>query len=619
MTFKRSLIVSAIISLSAISVAFLFSGVSVMAATGGAFSTDMGVGATGPSVSALQTLLISGGFHIPSIENGLNPKGRFGSQTKKAVQQYQIAHKISATGFVGPITRASLNGITSSSATSTPMIVSHILVVASTSTSPASVITTIGTAGTLATSLWSSPSDGTVVYKGQSYDVVAYKLQAAASDMAVQSISLDFNTRLWLYASTITLKDDTGAVVGQVSNLNSSNFSELTVGSDYRVTIPISNYVVKATQTRYITANITFLAVSDRATGNISVTQAQIRAVDGTGVTDTETLASTRTFSYQGSGGLIVFTVDAQSPPNMLVPISTSVPTDNIPLGVVDITSQGRDSTMTDMTLYVNTSVDTTTNISNVLRDIKVQSGALIYSADSIIYTTAGSVVTFNNMHIPLAKDQGVPVAILVDVNPDTNHSLDGISASTTLVASGTTGGADNNPVIVDSSFTTVDINDAPLLSSDITFSASDSHIDYLATSSMTFGAPTMNNNIATAYPVTAVFTLVAGDNTLYVSASANTALATSSIGLSSNSNAQLVDTTANPGTLAGDTSTYFVIPAGSSRQFTYRGFLSNTGGTSGLKTLEINGIRYGTDAGNLSADTVVYYNYATLKASIGF
>ncbi len=179
------------------------------------FNVNLTVGSTGADVSALQNALIAAGYSIPAIQSGAANTGYFGSQTKAAVMKYQAANGIPNTGFVGPLTRASLNGSapvasnclagwSSASYQGTMYCVppGAMLPPGSTPTpsAPGTGITTPGVPGTLAVSLWSSPSDGTVVYKGQSYDVVAYKAQAAASDMAVQSVGLDFNTRLWLYA-----------------------------------------------------------------------------------------------------------------------------------------------------------------------------------------------------------------------------------------------------------------------------------------------------------------------------------------------------------------------------------------------------------------------------------
>lgn len=72
------------------------------------FSTDMTIGARGAQVVELQERLRAEGFFTFPTSTGY-----FGPITQEAVKQYQTAHGISATGFVGPLTRASLNASTS--------------------------------------------------------------------------------------------------------------------------------------------------------------------------------------------------------------------------------------------------------------------------------------------------------------------------------------------------------------------------------------------------------------------------------------------------------------------------------------------------------------------------
>jgi len=72
------------------------------------FTRDLMVGSTGADVIALQNAI------------GISPAtGYFGSLTKAALKTYQTAHGISATGQVGPITRASLNGSVTTTNTTT--------------------------------------------------------------------------------------------------------------------------------------------------------------------------------------------------------------------------------------------------------------------------------------------------------------------------------------------------------------------------------------------------------------------------------------------------------------------------------------------------------------------
>ena len=70
---------------------------------------EVGYSSTGADVVALQTKLIDLGYDIPSVMSGGSVKGQFDRDTKNAVMKYQASKGISTTGFVGPLTRASLN------------------------------------------------------------------------------------------------------------------------------------------------------------------------------------------------------------------------------------------------------------------------------------------------------------------------------------------------------------------------------------------------------------------------------------------------------------------------------------------------------------------------------
>lgn len=66
-------------------------------------TNQMGIGSKGSSVMALQSFLVSKGYLTGIVD------GKFGPKTKAGVIKYQKANKISPTGFVGPLTFASIN------------------------------------------------------------------------------------------------------------------------------------------------------------------------------------------------------------------------------------------------------------------------------------------------------------------------------------------------------------------------------------------------------------------------------------------------------------------------------------------------------------------------------
>jgi peptidoglycan hydrolase-like protein with peptidoglycan-binding domain len=76
---------------------------------GGAMSqTNLGLGARGSDVIALQTTLEAKGFLV--LPNGV-AKGYFGNITKTALAKYQRSLGVHASGYYGQLTRASMKAM----------------------------------------------------------------------------------------------------------------------------------------------------------------------------------------------------------------------------------------------------------------------------------------------------------------------------------------------------------------------------------------------------------------------------------------------------------------------------------------------------------------------------
>ena len=99
------------------------------------FTNNMTLGSTGASVTALQQFLMNNGFL--TLKTGV-PTGYFAAGTKAAVAAYQASVGLPATGFVGAITLAKLNGLCTSTG---PIIVPVPVPVTSTTTTPYSDVT----------------------------------------------------------------------------------------------------------------------------------------------------------------------------------------------------------------------------------------------------------------------------------------------------------------------------------------------------------------------------------------------------------------------------------------------------------------------------------------------
>jgi len=85
--------------------------------TGGGytFTTNLAVGSKGAAVTALQEILISGGYL-----NIAAPTGYFGNLTKAAVMKWQTANDLTADGKIGPISRGVLNAMPGAGTTYVP-------------------------------------------------------------------------------------------------------------------------------------------------------------------------------------------------------------------------------------------------------------------------------------------------------------------------------------------------------------------------------------------------------------------------------------------------------------------------------------------------------------------
>jgi hypothetical protein len=70
------------------------------------FAQNLGFSSRGEDVRALQQRLINEGY----LRLAHGPSGYYGALTENAVLRYQADHGILQTGFVGPVTRCTLNG-----------------------------------------------------------------------------------------------------------------------------------------------------------------------------------------------------------------------------------------------------------------------------------------------------------------------------------------------------------------------------------------------------------------------------------------------------------------------------------------------------------------------------
>jgi len=547
-----------------------------------AFTTYLTVGSTGADVTALQTWLIANGFNIPAIASGAATKGYFGAQTKAAVVKYQASVGLPATGFVGPLTIAKLNGSAGTVAmtpvtcpagyTCTPLpgtTVNPVVVV-----SPQGVVPA-GTDGSITVSLSSFAGNNTIK-KGETKDMVAVKLQATAAPVAVTRFDVRFNKRPWLYFSTVTLKDSNGAVIATKNLSGASDATELTVGTDYLVRFDGINAVVTPGTDRTLVVSGTVWSTTDKLTSDVdvivSIPDNSIRTINGKGFTDTIGLGTvavsgtsgrTITLSSSGSTGNIVGRVAPTTPADRIVTTSTSGETNGVVLGKFDFKSENRASTINTLKFTLN---DNGNNKpwSTIIKRLYVKTPTQTVQVDSVATTSTFSNLTFN-----LAQDKWETVELIADI-ADQDDFANGAMASTSITLNTT------NVVGIDAGFNTVTVTSGTPTSNDITLLATGASVSAMSASSAV--------NLVNNYPVSATigFTFTfnnTGTTDLYIAKEANTALATSStVGVAASSTLNSSQTVTSPSSLAGDTATVWIIPSGTSRTFYYTGLIQGRG-----------------------------------------
>lgn len=267
-----------------------------------AFTSFLKTGSTGSDVSALQEKLVTSGFL--TMPAGVS-MGYFGQLTKAAVVKYQASVSLPATGFVGPLTVAQLNGtyanitpVCPEGFTCTAKVATvncptgytcvpanaTSTVIASTSTAP--VITTNGVEGILTVTQGAVPN--TTVYEGDSkVAIMSLQIEAQMSDLNVQRVQLDLGSSTSVYTKsfrTLYVMDDSGNVLA-TKVLNSDTV--VRDGNDYVITISGFNYLIKKDATSYLTIAADLSPSIDsiyKTSYDFTLPDNGIRATDGAGI-----------------------------------------------------------------------------------------------------------------------------------------------------------------------------------------------------------------------------------------------------------------------------------------------------------------------------------------------
>jgi hypothetical protein len=515
------------------------------------WSTNLGIGSSGPDVVALQTWLIANGYDIPAISSGRQIKGVYSVQTAAAVAKYQASVGLPTTGVLDTQTRVSLN--LGSCATPTPP-------------NPTS----------LNISLTSTPAPSTSGY------AMAYRVtfDGTKYDPADVTIELSCSSQ---YVSWTSVGGGKTNACSNLSDYNTGIDMTRIADGDWRSTITFYNsssqpQLVGATAKAWGGVNGKTLVSSDK---------------------DAFTLSAGTSTPVSSNG--IVASLDPSSPVASTVQISTSAQTNNVPLAVFDIKSQGRISTLQSLQLNLNVNNSNGQNGPGALLNaVSIRVGGQTYFGTPSVSTcpmgytcTSNSGISFSNMNVALPADVYVPVTVYANIAQDTNGSLDGSSASVSLPT--------GNIQAIDSNYNSVPVTTGTISGSTITFNGSGVQV---SNTSATLGAQVCSVMMtACSQPATFTFSLTAGNQPIYVSNKETTALA-GSLKTSLSTSLAVSPVSFFDNDTNGDSSTYFYIAPGQTKTFTAIYQITANGSTV-AGVFSINPIFYSTSSSNLTLNSI--------------
>jgi len=259
-------------------------------ATGGAvqFNTNLTVGSTGADVTALQQFLVSKGF----LQMPVNVSyGYFGPITRAAVAAWQAANGIApAVGYFGPISRAAIASMTPSTGGTiggTTVVCPVGYTCTSTGGTVTGGITTPGVEGTL--TVTSAPVSSSTLYEGDMMkEILAFKVRAQTSDIAVQRVKLDLGNSTTIYNKIyqrVYVVDESGRTLAS-SDLNSNTVVK--DGSNYYITLAGFSYVIPKDTTVVLSIKADVrpsIDSTDLATPRtVSLANSGVRGTDGAGI-----------------------------------------------------------------------------------------------------------------------------------------------------------------------------------------------------------------------------------------------------------------------------------------------------------------------------------------------
>ncbi len=413
------------------------------------------------------------------------------------------------------------------------------------------------------------PANGTPLGAGQAADVAVYDFKLGTPTVELQSIHIDFNQRLWLYAKALYVTYGPVILAGtkEGEELKESDFAQ--IEGAYRFSDGQNEGYVLPQSEQPIKIMVVMRDEINRPSADISITKFQMVTSDQ-GSRENSIETSHRSFSYveKIGQGEVVVELSENSWISMSQQIARTSETE-IWLGNFEVKSQAISGYLSQIVFILD--IDGA-SANALFKDVVIVINHERYSATAIGETADGQYYArFSNLSNALPADQWINIQVQGTVNPDTDGKLSGASVTVGLTTS-TSSALMNNPEVVSADGThPIDVVPATIVAGTMTFFSAPVVISNKSVQlkEMWFGpgGQVLGQVIDYSFTVTNVddseAVYMKGDCCGFATL-IDSVITTTDVSAS--------------GSTTGDKVEYFIIPPGTSRAFTVHTFLRNYG-----------------------------------------
>jgi len=450
-------------------------------------------------------------------------------------------------------------------------------------------------------SLESSPSDGTDVKIGSTNnDIVKWKVRVSNDDGVIKQWGIKTAIRPWLYwqNARIMVGDK---IIAEKNGLTSSDFQEVTTGSEYRLVFANLNYPVLKDTNVYLVLQVDAVNDTSRSALNGNVVDQASNSVVFADANDAYTVSdgvtSDRTWDFIAASTGNVVPTDASAAGDRWAKVSSTATTPGITLQVFKLKAEARDLEINSVIAGASTSGVTFASLTDSYdlyegscpTDGNFTGCTLLGGGTEAAGGTGGRTITFSSLNVPIISGTTKTFTIKSLFADSDDYTMDQTSAaSSTVFANATFITGVDKP-----NFNAITVSGSDALAGGVHAALV---APTLSGTSAKYAVLGNDYSASTEFK----FSLKATGGALYVSDTVTTALATSSTATTSASGNAITNITA-AGSYSGDVDgTHWIIPDDVTREFTLVGQLNNQNGGVGNKNFKITRIYFDDDTNGL-------------------